>query len=134
MLFWILLPIHVLACLFLILVVLLQSGKAGDIASAFGGSGSQAAFGPRGSGNVLTKTTAAAAAIFMLTSLGLVLVGIGDGGSVIDEIEDTATPAPITAPVTPPPATTETTPAEVPPAEGAPATENAPADVAPEGQ
>ncbi len=102
-LFYFVLPVHILASLFLIFVVLLQSGKSGDIASAFGGAGSQTAFGPRGSGNVLTKATAFAAALFMVTSLSLVMLGQG-GSSVLDELEDLPTI----------PAATETAPESAP--------------------
>jgi len=63
--------LHVLVCLFLIIVVLLQSGQSGDIAAAFGGMGSQTAFGPRGAATVLTKATTWCAVIFMLTSITL---------------------------------------------------------------
>src|SRR5258708_37416811 len=63
--------IHVFVCLFLITVVLLQSGKSGDIAAAFGGSGSQTAFGPRGAATILTKATTWCAIIFMVTSITL---------------------------------------------------------------
>src|ERR1700723_2623720 len=63
--------IHVVVCLFLIIVVLLQSGKAADLAGAFGGMGSQTAFGPRGSATLLSKATTASPAIFMVTSLTL---------------------------------------------------------------
>ena len=63
--------IHVLVCFFLIIVVLLQSGKAADLAGAFGGMGSQTTFGPRGSATVLSKATTISAALFMLTSLFL---------------------------------------------------------------
>ena len=63
--------IHVLVCLFLILVVLAQQGKGQDLASAFGGAGSQTAFGARGTATLLSKITAGAAAIFMITSLTL---------------------------------------------------------------
>lgn len=63
--------IHIFVCLFLIIVVLLQSGKSGDIAAAFGGQGSQTAFGPRGAATVLTKATTWCAIIFMLTSITL---------------------------------------------------------------
>ena len=63
--------IHIFVCLFLIIVVLLQSGKSGDIAAAFGGQGSQTAFGPRGAATVLTKATTWCAVIFMLTSITL---------------------------------------------------------------
>ncbi len=63
--------IHVIVCIFLILVVLLQSGQSGDIAAAFGGMGSQTAFGTRTAATVLTKATTWAAIIFMLTSITL---------------------------------------------------------------
>ena len=66
--------IHVVVCLFLIVVVLLQSGKAADLAGAFGGMGSQTAFGPRGSATLLSKATTLAAAIFMITSLTLAIL------------------------------------------------------------
>lgn len=63
--------IHIFVCFFLIIVVLLQSGQSGDIAAAFGGQGSQTAFGPRGAATVLTKATTWCAIIFMLTSITL---------------------------------------------------------------
>jgi preprotein translocase subunit SecG len=63
--------VHIIVCLFLIIVVLLQSGKSADIAAAFGGMGSQTAFGPRGAATVLSKATTWAAVIFMVTSITL---------------------------------------------------------------
>lgn len=63
--------VHVILCLFLIGVVLLQQGKSADVAGAFGGQGSQTAFGPRGAANLLTKLTTWSAILFMLTSIGL---------------------------------------------------------------
>ncbi len=63
--------IHVLLCLFLIGVILLQQGKSADLASAFGGQGSQTAFGPRGASNILSKSTTWAAILFMASNLGL---------------------------------------------------------------
>ena len=72
--------VHVFVCLFLIIVVLLQSGKSGDIAAAFGGQGSQTAFGPRGAATVLTKTTTWCAIIFMLTSISLSVLASRKGG------------------------------------------------------
>lgn len=63
--------LHVVVCLFLVGVVLLQQGKSSDIAGAFGGQGSQTAFGPRGASNLLTKLTAYSFVIFLLTSVGL---------------------------------------------------------------
>ncbi len=68
-LYWSMLVLHIVACLFLIGVVLLQQGKGQDLASAFGGGGSQTAFGPRGSANVLTRATTILAGAFMVTSL-----------------------------------------------------------------
>ena len=66
--------VHVIVCLFLIGVVLLQQGKSADLAGAFGGQGSQTAFGPRGAANVLTKLTTWSAVIFMVTSITLTVV------------------------------------------------------------
>jgi len=63
--------LHVIVCAFLITVVLLQSGKSADIAAAFGGMGSQTAFGARTAATVLTKATTWAAIIFMVTSITL---------------------------------------------------------------
>ena len=63
--------VHIIVCLFLIIVVLLQSGTSGDIAAAFGGMGSQTAFGPRGSATALSKATTWATVIFLVTSITL---------------------------------------------------------------
>ena len=78
--------IHVIVCLFLIGVVLLQQGKSADLAGAFGGQGSQTAFGPRGAANLLTRLTTWSAIIFMITSISLfVLIGKrASGGSVLE--------------------------------------------------
>lgn len=78
--------IHVIICLFLIGVVLLQQGKSADLAGAFGGQGSQTAFGPRGAANLLTRLTTWSAIIFMVTSISLfVLIGHrASGHSVLD--------------------------------------------------
>jgi len=65
--------VHVIICLFLIGVVLLQQGKSADLAGAFGGQGSQTAFGPRGAANLLTRLTTVAAVMFMLTSITLTI-------------------------------------------------------------
>src|ERR1039457_4716978 len=79
--------IHILVCVFLVIVVLLQSGKAADLAGSFGGMGSQTAFGPRGSTTVLSKATAIAAAMFMVTSLSLAILATRNAtasGSVLE--------------------------------------------------
>ena len=85
--------LHVLVCLFLVVVVLLQSGKAADLAGAFGGMGSQTAFGPRGTASLLSRWTTIAAALFMVTSLSLAMVQTrtsGGGSSVVDRVKPTA--------------------------------------------
>jgi preprotein translocase subunit SecG len=73
--------IHIIVCFFLIIVVLLQSGKSGDIAAAFGGMGSQTAFGPRGSATVLSKATTWSTVIFMVTSITLSIMASRGGSS-----------------------------------------------------
>jgi preprotein translocase subunit SecG len=80
--------VHVVVCLFLIGVVLLQQGKSADLAGAFGGQGSQTAFGPRGASNLLTKLTTWSAVIFMLTSVGLTVVMARNAkhGSVLSDL------------------------------------------------
>jgi preprotein translocase subunit SecG len=82
--------IHVMVCFFLIIVVLLQSGKSGDIAAAFGGMGSQTAFGPRGSATVLSKATTWSTVIFMITSMTLYIMasrGAAASGSVLQGLK-----------------------------------------------
>jgi preprotein translocase subunit SecG len=65
--------LHILVCFFIIVVVLLQSGKSGDISAAFGGQGSQTAFGPRGAASALSRATTWSAVAFMLTSVTLAI-------------------------------------------------------------
>lgn len=134
-----LLIVHVIVCLFLIVVVLLQSGKAADLAGAFGGMGSQTAFGPRGSATLLSKATTISAVLFMVTSLSLSILATrnaGLGTSVLESAPKTSVPktAPppvtipgqqqpvpgstTTAPLTLPPAATQQTPAPAPPTPG----------------
>lgn len=96
--------IHILVSIFLIVVVLMQSGEAGDIAAAFGGMGSQATFGPRGGATVLSKATTWAAVIFVLTSITLSIVASRQAGpkSVLQGITSTPTQtAPAQKPATP---------------------------------
>jgi preprotein translocase subunit SecG len=66
--------IHVIVCIFLVGVVLLQQGRSADLAGAFGGQGSQTAFGPRAAANIFTRLTTWAAIIFMLSSLTLTIL------------------------------------------------------------
>jgi len=79
--------VHILVCFFLVVVVLLQSGKAADLAGAFGGMGSQTAFGPRGTATVFSKATTVAAGLFMVTSMSLAIMvtrGAGTAKTVLE--------------------------------------------------
>ncbi|HWB95153.1 MAG TPA: preprotein translocase subunit SecG [Bryobacteraceae bacterium] len=100
--------VHVIVCVFLIIVVLLQSGKAADLAGAFGGMGSQTAFGPRGSATLLSKATTVSAALFMITSLSLSILATrnaGTGGTVLERQQaPKSAPATKNAPAMPAPA------------------------------
>ena len=109
MLYGALIVVHVVFCLALIGIVLLQSGKGADIGSAFGGAGSQAVFGSMGTPTVLSKITGAIAVAFTITSFSLTLIAGDRASSVIRE------PGPAPAP-----------PASSQPAPGAP-TQPAPA-------
>lgn len=84
--------LHVIICLVLILAVLLQSGKAADLAGAFGGVGSQTAFGPRGAQTLLGKITTVCAILFMITSLGLWIL-TGKTSSVVKDVKPKEVPA-----------------------------------------
>src|SRR5438270_12197727 len=74
MLVGLLVTLHIIVSLFIVGVVLLQQGKSADLAGAFGGQGSQTAFGPRGAANLLTKLTTWSAIFFMLTSIALTIL------------------------------------------------------------
>jgi preprotein translocase subunit SecG len=84
--------IHIIVCLFLIGVVLLQQGRSADLAGAFGGQGSQTAFGPRAAANVLTRLTTWGAIIFMITSLSLTVLYVRTSGnhSVLEGTKNSA--------------------------------------------
>ncbi len=119
--FTLLIIFHVLASIVLILVVLLQSGKAGDLASAFGGAGTQTAFGARGATTVLSKATTICAIIFMVTSLGLSITFIrgAKSGSVMEGVTPRSTtnsPAPKPAQAVPQ-QQQQTPPQQTPPAQ-----------------
>jgi preprotein translocase subunit SecG len=131
--------LHVVACIFLVIVVLLQKGKGSDVSAVFGGS-SQTIFGSSGAGNFLTKLTSATAIVFMLTSLSLTIgTTKQETKSVFDDVPAETTPVtPEQAPAPPAaesgaPAATVTTPEK--PGEAAPAnstaTASAPAETPP---
>lgn len=77
----IVLVIHILVCVLLVVIVLLQSGKSADLAGAFGGVGSQSTFGPRGTATILSKMTTTLAILFMVTSLTLWIIAAKKGGT-----------------------------------------------------
>jgi preprotein translocase subunit SecG len=103
---WLLSVFFVFNCLVLIIVVLLQSGKAADLAGAFGGAGSQTAFGPRGAATILSQATTWCAVMFMVCAMAMVLrtdkaLDQG-GGSVLQNVSKAAPKkAPATTPVAP---------------------------------
>jgi preprotein translocase subunit SecG len=93
----------VLSCVLLLTVVLLQQGKGGDMASAFGGGGSQTAFGARAGATVLTRATSILGVLFMLEPIALGIIGQRSPGSLIRAFKTpTAAPAPAPAPAQPP--------------------------------
>src|SRR2546423_13577986 len=135
---WMLPTFFVINCLFVIIVALLQSGKAADIGGAFGGAGSQTAFGPRGAPTVLSRATTWCAIMFMICAMALVLhpdKAVEGGGSVFERVsKPKPAPAkpqtPASQPSTPQPTTPQTTtPQTNVPQSGAPAapSNNAPA-------
>jgi len=102
-LFYLVLAVHVIVCLFLIGVVLIQQGRSADLAGAFGGQGSQTAFGPRAAANVLTRLTTWSAVIFMCTSISLVVLFVraGNGGGATHSVTSGIKTAPAPAPAKP---------------------------------
>lgn len=127
---WILKPFFILNCLVLIIVVLLQSGKAADLAGAFGGAGSQTAFGPRGAANVLSKATTWCAIMFMVCAFAMVVrtdKAVEEGGSILQKVSKPAPkPSPATTPAVPQPNTHDSLPTGQQPA-AQPPTSQAPA-------
>jgi preprotein translocase subunit SecG len=114
---WLLNSFFVMNCLVLIIVVLLQSGKAADLAGAFGGAGSQTAFGPRGAASVLSQATTWCAIMFMVCAMAMVVHvdrGVEDGGSILQKYAKPAAKTAAPAPATTPPAPQTTPPASQP--------------------
>jgi len=124
MLYYLITTIFIINCFVLVLVILLQQGKGGDIASAFGGGASQAVFGARSGATVLSRATQISAALFIVAALALSIIGQRGPSSVLG---DRPGPAPLApAPASPAPAA----PAPVTPAAPAPGTEK-PSESAP---
>ena len=103
---------HVFVCLFLLIVVLMQQGKGGGLQAAFGGSGSDAAFGARASATVLTRLTTVLGALFMVGSMTLAIMGQRGTSSLLSGVDGPGLPPPITAPL-------DAAPASVAPADAA---------------
>ena len=135
MLYYLFVTLYVLSCLVLMIVILLQQGKGGDIANAFGGGASQAVFGARAGATVLTKVTTGLTVAFMSLALLLAVWGARGTSSVVGGVEGPPQlPAAATAPMTAPPATTTPAPAATttPPSAPAAATDTpVPAPTAP---
>ena len=119
--YFILVTLHVTGLGVLIIVIMLQSGEAADLAGAFGGAGSQTAFGPRGAATFLSKATTWCAIMFMLTSMALTMhqnsTAAPLGSSVLQQFSKTSK----SAPAVPAPAAPASTPAPAAPAPATPA-------------
>ena len=132
MLYYLVTTLYVFVCFVLLMVILLQQGKGGDMASAFGGGSSQTAFGARGGATLLSKITAVFAGLFMLVALGLAIIGErGDDDTLLRGTPGPAAPAPAPAPATP---ESTTTPAPAPATPESSTTPPASQPAAPEGQ
>jgi preprotein translocase subunit SecG len=124
--------LFVIVCLFLILVILLQSGKGGDVAAAFGGSGSQTAFGPRGAQKPLEKATVVAAMIFMFMALLFSVPGFGTNSVVNEGGAPLKQPSPASNPAALPTASPAASPGASPAANASPAASGAATKASPE--
>ena len=108
MVYYLVVTLYVLTCALLIVTILLQQGKGGDIANAFGGGSSQAVFGARSGATLLTRATAVLAGLFVIFALTLTVLGTRGTSSVVGGVEG---PAPAPAPAVPPPANATPSPA-----------------------
>jgi preprotein translocase subunit SecG len=119
--YFMLVTLHVVICGLLIMVIMLQSGEAADLAGAFGGAGSQTAFGPRGAATFLSKATTWCAIMFMLTSMALTMhqnsTVASTGSSVLQRFSKTSK----SAPTVPAPTAPASVPAPAAPTPAAPA-------------
>jgi preprotein translocase subunit SecG len=131
----VLVTVHIIVCLVLILVIMLQSGSAADLAGDFGGAGSQTAFGPRGAATLLSKATTWCAIMFMVTSFTLSVkrspedADVGGGSSSV--LEQTQKSAPANGKPAPPLPGQSSAPLNVPVQAPPPGTAPAPAPAAP---
>jgi len=119
--YFVLVTLHIIICGLLIVVIMLQSGEAADLAGAFGGAGSQTAFGPRGAATFLSKATTWCAIMFMLTSMALTMhvnkTEASAGSSILQQFSKTSKSAPAApSPAAPAPAAPMPAPAPAVPA------------------
>ena len=112
MLYYVAIGIYVIVCLTLIMVVLLQQGKGGSMANAFGGGATQAAFGARSGATVLSRATTVCAVLFVVGAIALGILGQRGPGSVVGG--RAAPQAPASAPAVPVPAPTAPAPTPAP--------------------
>jgi preprotein translocase subunit SecG len=119
---FVLVTLHVLVCFVLVVVIMLQSGSAADLAGAFGGAGSQTAFGPRGAATFLSRATTWCAIVFMMTSLTLSVKRtpeeLPSTGSILEQTQKSQGNAPKST--TPAPSPLQPAPAQQTPAPSAP--------------
>jgi len=116
-----LVTLHIAVCFILVIVIMLQSGSAADLAGAFGGAGSQTAFGPRGAATFLSRATTWCAIVFMMTSLALSVKRSPEAQSVIGSIlEQTEKSAPAKPAAQPPVQLPVPGPGAAPPPQSAP--------------
>ena len=111
MIYYVIVTLYVIVCALLIITILLQQGKGGDIANAFGGGSSQAVFGARSGGTLLTRATAVLAGLFVIGALALTMIGTRGTSSVVGGIDGPApAPAPVVTPANASPAAVPATP------------------------
>jgi preprotein translocase subunit SecG len=124
--------LHVIVCVMVMLVVLIQPGKSGGLGAALGGAGAQQIFGGRGAGNFLTRTTWISASVFFVTSITLAYISTSTGDSLenLAKARAKAESAEV-APATPPDKPEESAPTTPEPAAPAQGTADAPAEPAP---
>src|SRR4029450_11251267 len=116
MLYYLIVTLYVITCGLLITTIMLQQGKGGDIANAFGGGSTQAVFGARSGATLLTRATSVLAALFVIGALALTVWGTRGTSSVVGGIQGPApAPAPVPTNATPAPAAPATPPGNATP-------------------
>jgi preprotein translocase subunit SecG len=125
------LTLHVILCVLLVFIILMQPGKGGDVSAAFGGGSSTQLFGAAGPGNFLTRGTGVIAFLFVVTSVTLAKMSGGVGSDVDEAFEAQEADAPSTPAADTPAGTTPAAPTAPEPAAPAAPAPAAPAPAAP---